>query len=82
MFITMCCSTFPKSASSMFNEEMKPTHDCGGIRSCHSDGNPYSFSTMLLWCVVRFLKEMLNMVVLQESEQVNTALDVEKHMRF
>ena len=40
------------------------------------------FSIVLLWRLVRFLKDKLNMMLLQESEKVNKTLDVEQKVRF
>ncbi len=51
-------------------------------RSINFDGNPSRFSTVLLLRIVRFLKEKLNMLLLQESETVNKTLDLEQKLRF
>ncbi len=51
-------------------------------RSSNFDGNPSRFSIVLLLRFVRFLKEQLNMMLLQESEKVNKTLDVEQKVRF
>ena len=45
-------------------------------------GNPSRFSKVLLLRFVRFLKEQLNMVLLQESEKVNKTSDGEPKLRF
>ena len=51
-------------------------------RSIHFDGNPCRFVIVLLLRLVRFLKDKLNMMLLQESEKVNKTLDVEQTLRF
>ena len=50
--------------------------------SINFDGNPDRFLTILLFHFVRILKEQLNMMLLQESEQVNETLDIEQNMRL
>ena len=50
--------------------------------SINFDGNPCRFLTILLLRFVRFLKEKLNMMLLQESEKVNISRDVEQKMKF
>ena len=83
---TKCFSTFLKSASSDFNEKTMPKHDFGRWilrpRSINFEGNPRRFSIVLFLRFVRFLKEQLNMMLLQESETVNKTLDVEQQIRF
>ena len=51
-------------------------------RSINFDGNPCRFSIVLLLRLVRFLKDKLNMMLLQENEKVNKTLDVEQKVRF
>ena len=51
-------------------------------RSINFDGNPFRFLIVLLWRLVRFLKDKLNMMLLQENEKVNKTLDVEQKVRF
>ena len=50
--------------------------------SINFEGNPCRFSIVLLLRFVRFLKEKLNMMLLQESEKVIKTLDVEQKLRF
>ena len=51
-------------------------------RSVNFEGNPFRFLIVLLLRFVRFLKEQLNMMLLQESEKVNKTLDVQQKLRF
>ena len=46
------------------------------------DSNPVCFSIVLLLHFVRFLKEPLNMMLLQESDKVNETLHVEHKLRL
>ena len=50
--------------------------------SIHFEGNPCRFSIVLLLCFVMFLKEHVNMVLLQESEKVNETSELEQNLRF
>ena len=50
--------------------------------SINFEGNPYRFSILLLLRFVRFLKEYMNMMFLQEIKQINKTLDVEQKLRF
>ena len=45
-------------------------------RSINFDGNPNRVSIVLLLRFVSFVKEQLNMMLLQESEKVNKTLEV------
>ena len=51
-------------------------------RSIKFGGNPCRFSIVLLLRFVRFLSELRNVMLLQESEKVNQAQDVEQQLRF
>ena len=51
-------------------------------RSINFDGNPTRFSIVLLLRFVSFLKEQLNMMLLQDGEKVSKTLDVEQQLRF
>ena len=51
-------------------------------RSGNSQGNPFRFSIVLPLGVVRFLKEQLNIMLLQESGQVTNTFDVDHKFRF
>ena len=50
--------------------------------SINFEGNPRRFLTILLLRFVRFLKEKLNMMLLQESEKVTKTLDVKQKVRY
>ena len=51
-------------------------------RSINFEGNLRRFSIVLLLRFVSFLKEQMNMMLLQEREQVNIIKDVEQQLRF
>ena len=51
-------------------------------RLINFDGNPFCLLTILLLSFVRFLSELRNVMLLQESEKVNISRDVEQKLRF
>ena len=51
-------------------------------RSFNVEGPPCRFSIVVLLRFVRFLKEYVNMILLQEIEKVNKTVDVEQKLRF
>ena len=51
-------------------------------RLINFDGNPYCFLTILLLRFVRFLSELRNVMLLQESGKVNISKDVDQQLRF
>jgi hypothetical protein len=51
-------------------------------RLINFDGNPCCFLTILRLRFVRFLSELRNVMLLQESENVNISRDVEQKLRF
>ena len=46
------------------------------------DGNPRCFLTILLLRFVRFLSELRNVMLLQESEKVNISRDVDQKVEI
>ena len=73
-------------AFSDFNEKRCRKHDFGWwilmSRSINFSGNPGCFFNSFFLHFVRFLKEHMNMMLLEESAKVNTTLDVDQQMRF
>ena len=63
-----------------------PKHDFGRWilrpRSINFEGNPRRFSIVLFLRFVRFLKEQLNMMLLQENAKVAKTSDLEQKLRF
>ena len=51
-------------------------------RLINFDGNSCCFLTILLLRFVKFLSELRNVMLLQESEKVNISRDVEQQLRF
>ena len=60
-----------------------PQNDCGRwiLRPRLFNFNESLFSQPLLECFVRYLKEKLISVVMQESDKVNKTLDIEQTLR-
>ena len=81
-----CVLNISNIASFDFNAKCCRKHDLGRwilrSRSINFDGNPSRFSTVFFLHFVRFLKEQLNMLLLQESAKVNETLDVHNTLDF